>query len=257
MRHGRRAAVLVAAATRRHLRLLSSRPSRALFGRQLAAGALARLLGLLDAVVLACDTGQSRIAGVPLRALWETWLVGMYCLLDQENALAVLTASYAFHMQKIDERLQLGGEWLPQAAQWLKIGGKTKPAPLNYKELAEKVDALLLARGDQAAAVEGYNRLYTGESTYTAHAGLSSLMRHLVSRKGVWELNLNPTARPAGNASMYIAAKFAGILARRVFDEFGVRAQELAEIDSRIPDAAEAMRIRRQPRKRRRESRKP
>jgi len=207
-----------------------------LFARQLGAGALARTLALLKALVVVCDAGQSRVAGVILRAEWETWLVGMYCLLAPKEAVADLTAAHAHHMAKIDERWGLGGVGRLGGEKWLGVGGKKKAAALNYREIAKRTDERADARGVPVGAEIGYDRLYMGESTYTAHAGLASIMRHL-SSNGVWSVRLRPAARPAANETLYMGAQLAASLARVVFLEFGLNVSALEALGKRFPSS--------------------
>jgi hypothetical protein len=171
-----------------------------------------------------------------MRALWETWLVATYCLLKGPEALKALAADYAHYGQLLGTGLGLGAAWQHDIKRWLELAGSDpKPRPLKYLPLAQEVDALLAAKGETQCAVEGYNRLFRGESFMTAHAGLASLIRYVRAQKQTLEINRRPVALPSRAGTEVMAAIYTANLARLVFDEFGIRGDRLEKAADRLP----------------------
>lgn len=171
-----------------------------------------------------------------MRALWETWLVATYCLLKGPEALKVLAADYAHYAQLLGKGFGLGASWQRDIKRWLDLaGGDPKPGPLKYLPLAQEVDAQLVAKGQTQCAVEGYNRLFRGESLMTAHAGLASLIRYVRAEKRTLAINRRPRALPSRDGTEVMAATLTASLARLVFDEYGIRGDRLEKAADRLP----------------------
>jgi len=145
----------------------------------LAAAALARQLCLLEALVAVCDAGQARVAGLIMRAQWETHLVGLYCILADKDAVKALIADRAAWAPGIERIWKLEGAWHEKTEMMARWYGEVEARRLNFADVAEKVQTLLREKGYTADITTAHQRLYKGESTFTAHPGFEALLRQL------------------------------------------------------------------------------
>jgi hypothetical protein len=103
-------------------------------------------------MIAICDAGQARVAGLIMRAQWETQLVGLYCKLGGKDAVKALAADRAQWAKGIEKTWNLGGTWHEKTELVAKWYGEVQPRKLNFTELAGEVERLLKGGLDEAAA---------------------------------------------------------------------------------------------------------
>ena len=130
--------------------------------------ASARSRRLLAGIMALAGGGLEDICGVLIRALYESWLVGLYALLGGPDALERLLAQQDRHLRPI--RAVLGDESGDEGRQ------------LPVEQLARRVSTLMDQRGmpNPQFAIQGYETLYRWESYRNIHGGLGSIEGHIV-----------------------------------------------------------------------------
>jgi hypothetical protein len=194
--------------------------------RQLAAAALMRLRALLEALLMLCISGHARTGGMLSRAVWETWLVGTFLLVRGPDAVRDLAFDAARHSVDTGRRLGLGEDFSSPAQDFIdrnKAGAKR----WRIEEMAQEVDRLLTARGERFRVQEGYDRMFRGESSASTHAGLGSLTPYIEILPERRALTLDPPALVPAERSVVLAGILVLDLARRVYDAFGLRLDDL------------------------------
>jgi hypothetical protein len=192
-------AVEVAGIIREVLPRLRAQPSPDSLPRLLAAAALARELCLVEAMVAVCDAGQARVAGLLFRAQWETHLVGLYCMLAGKDGAKALIADRAFWAKKNEKVWNLDGPWNDNMKRLGRIYGEIPPQKMDFTRIANEVERLF-AEGQVPIPISittAHQRLYKGESMFTAHPGMDALLRHLQQEGQEWmpDVSFEPLPR--------------------------------------------------------------
>jgi hypothetical protein len=221
-----------------HSRFLVSR--RARLRRQFAAAGLARCMALLDGMRLLREGGRLDTMGVLLRSLFEAWLVAIYLLLkakdpDDDSALIELGSDYARWAGLMAEKIGMA-EMKAHVDDWKEtIEGHPGNVPgdpaksglrgktLSIEQLAFAVDSLLKERqGTSHDVMEIYNRVYRGESLYSAHPGVGTFNRYIDFDPAEESDKLNLRPQPPFPNQDRLAAMLTVDLALRIFKEFGI-----------------------------------
>jgi hypothetical protein len=209
--------------------------------RLFAAAALMRCRAILESLSLLCANNHARTAGALSRGMWETWLVGTFVLLGGTPALRDIMASTAHHSLLLREKLDLGPDFAEDAERWLERNRGTTTR-YSYEALARRVQELLRERGEDVDVTDQYNRLYRGESGASAHAGLGSIAPYVDTRSEPWGLSLAPESLVPGERAVLLGLSILLDLAKRVFGEFGLSADELSGFQVRGERLFEASR---------------
>jgi hypothetical protein len=134
--------------------------------------AVARSRRLLAGIVALITEDLPDVCGVLIRALYESWLVGIYALLGGPEALSRLVAQQDRHLRPI--RAVLGDD-----------GGENGQS-LPVEQLAHQVAKLIEERGmpNPQFAIRSYEVLYRWESYRNTHGGLGSIEGHVARYPG-------------------------------------------------------------------------
>jgi hypothetical protein len=230
--------------------------TRARLRRQLAAAGLARCRALLEGMVLLRDATREDVIGVLLRALCEAWMVSLYVLykgenLDDDSVLIELAADYETWTRKMAGKVggwaegnkaeEILADWGAELRHWeeqARADGKASktPAKLNYETIARELGSLLeKVEGAAPDILSVYDRVYRGESIYSAHAGLGMLWRYLGISEDERQDAVVERPGPAFPVQVKVGALLTAYLALRVFKEFSVIVRPpLAEVYERI-----------------------
>lgn len=195
--------------------------------RLLAAGALARQLCLLEGMIAICDAGQARIAGLIMRAQWETQLVGLYCMLANKEAAKALVADRAYWAKGIERTWNLEGSWHDKTERMAKWYGEVQPKRLNFTDLAGEIERLLKDKGYPADITTAHQRLYKGESTFTSHPGFEALIRNLKTDGTEWMPDVSFEPIPSHAAYLCNCAWSAAGLAELLLEALGLSPDRL------------------------------
>jgi hypothetical protein len=135
---------------------------------EIGLAASARSRRLLLGIMALIEGGLGDICGVLIRALYESWLVGLFGLLGGPDALERLVDQQTKHLKPI--RAVLGDE----------SGEEGRSLPVA--QLAERASKLMEQRRmpNPQFAIRGYETLYRWESYRNTHGGLGSVEGHLV-----------------------------------------------------------------------------
>jgi hypothetical protein len=163
------------------------------FRRQFAAAGLGLSSALLEGICLLVEHGRDDLVGLLARFNFEVWVVSLYLLLQGKDAeddtvLVELGAAHFKAVRTINQQLQLGPRAQEQVQEWEDViaarqgkeDGNAEAKPLNYEALARALTPLLktVDPGWTTEVIEIYDRVYRGESTYSAHAGVGTLNRY-------------------------------------------------------------------------------
>jgi len=121
----------------------------------------------LQAIVLLLKSDIEDVFGVLSRALFESWLVGVYAVLGGADAIARLVDHQDHHLKPI---LRVLGQESEDEGQRLSV-----------YELAKLVSGLMRERGMPKPdfAERAYDVLYRWESYRNTHGGLGSIEGHI------------------------------------------------------------------------------
>jgi len=197
---------------------------RDLAARHYSAAALARCTRLLLAMVDLRATGFPDVVGVLLRPFLECWYLGMYFVLEPEEAHRETRAAHAHQLSKLDpEHWGDTEQILSQITE--------PPRALNWRNVSDRVGTLFEQRGYRSVKETTdslYKTLYQGESAMSVHAGAATLIGHFdeVSEAsfGVREIRLEPDD---GLVRILTAAPLLETLARAVCGLFGISISEI------------------------------
>jgi len=218
-----------------HNGYLSSPPGR--LRRHLAAAGLGRCRALLESVCILCEHGRTDTLGVLVRAIFEVWLVALYTLHkgkddDDESVIIELRKDYEHHASTIVDKVGLGPSarakvdgWKADTLKRQPPGTKPPPQKLRYDKIAEQLTDILpgLDPSQSHQDVAGwYDRLYRGESTYSAHPGLGLLLRYVKWGKEGAQNTVIANPGRTFPAQERIAAMLTIILAQHVYQAFGI-----------------------------------
>ena len=135
--------------------------------------AIARTRRLLEGILTLLQADLNDLVGVLVRALFESWLVGVYALLGGAEAMEQLVAEQDWQLTRILSAIGQSRE---------DDGSGIRP---NVKELATSVTRLMTERGMPNAefASGTYDVLYRLESYRGVHGGLGSLEGYVEPRE--------------------------------------------------------------------------
>jgi hypothetical protein len=209
---------------------LTSRPDPEFLGRQIAAGALARMMVLLDGVLSLVAAGRGDAAGGLTRSMFELESLGLYVLLGGKEAVLTTMGDYMRSMKTFHQQ---GGSEAPprmrllQALLLPELGGGAFDRKLNYEALALKAADLVRERGESGAghnsAQKVYDTLYRAESILSVHATLGSVGPYLDLAADRWSLRERSSIHDtsADEDRVVLGARMTAHLAAYVFDAFG------------------------------------
>lgn len=230
----------IVTAIERHLPLFVS--SRSRVRRQLAAAGLARCVALLEGMCLLREGRRGETMGILLRSLFETWLVSNYVLLkgkdaDDELVLIELGSDFARSVTAMAEKTGRRREEVRVRVDSFKQeiadhpdNVATDPAEsgmrggrLKIEQLASVVTELITARdGFSMDAMDLYNTVYRGESTYSTHLGLATLHSYMDYDEMEENDKLQLRPKPPFPNQDRVGALLTLDLAFRLFKEFGI-----------------------------------
>ena len=191
--------------------------------RQCAAAYLARVRRLVIGMDVLFEAGMPDIMGGIMRICWEQWVTGMWVLFVGEDALDALEAHYRRESNRRITAAEMEVDLLDE------IEGPTLPKP---RKRVEVVEAHLVAEGDATPdeLLWTHDLVYTSESALGIHAGVSSVLLHLVEQSGRTGVSAVPQEPHDGSGKLLWVAPLLAMLARRVFIEFGIQVEDLDEL---------------------------
>lgn len=143
-----------------------------------ALAGLARMTELLAGETRLYLDGQWSIARILGRAIREVWLMTLYLCLAPNDAMQELDAADALHSKGIKKGIVEVNEYLRGAGigalpEWSADEGEGSPKKLNMRDVAQKVDDLLVAegrpRGRAKALYEVAYRLESGDDVHPSN----------------------------------------------------------------------------------------
>lgn len=195
--------------------------------RQLAAAYLARVRRLIIAMDVLYDADMPDVLGVPFRVCFEAWVTGMWVILAGQDAVDAVMAD---HQWRTDKFITDAGLNLPL------FDDDESGQMLNAFDRTHAVERLLMEEGDGA---EGdlrwsYRLVFAGESGTSVHAGLASVVGHLVDHRTL--TGIRPDRQEAGDGSSKLlwTGPLLVMLARRVFEAFHLSTDTLEELGEPI-----------------------
>jgi len=195
--------------------------------RQCAAAYLARVRRLVEGIDVLFEAGMPDLIGGLMRICWEQWATGMWVLFVGQDALDALEAHYRRESNRRITTAEMDVDLLDE------VEGPALPKPRKRVEIVEQH---LVAEGD---ATEGellwsHDIVYTSESALGIHAGVSSVLLHLVQQSGRTGVSAVPQEPHDGSGKLLWVAPLLAMLARRVFVEFGIQVEDLDELAAPI-----------------------
>jgi hypothetical protein len=224
--HGSVRSLLVLVGDRLALCTTSMQHSRV---RQYAAAYLARVRRLIIGMDILYESDMPDVLGGVLRMCLEAWVTGMWVLALGDDALAVLDADLVKERNRLIERADL------DLAKFDPVDDAS--ALPSVETRFQAVEKHLVAEGDATAGELvrwAYNVVYRAESGEGIHAGLASVLFHLTEESG--RLGIAVARQEAGDGAGKVlwAATLLAMLARRVFQGFGIGTDDLDEMASPI-----------------------
>jgi hypothetical protein len=200
--------------------------------RQVAAAYLARVRRLVVGMDALYEAEMPDVIGSVLRVCLEAWITGMWVLVVREEALVALNADYVRRGNLLIERAGLDVESLDPVDE--------ESALPSVKARFEAVEDRLVAEGDGnvGEVVWTYQLVYGAESSESIHAGLASVIRHLIEEPEWWGVAVIRQQPGDGAGKILWAATLLAMLARRVFREFAIGTDDLDEVASPIQQLA-------------------
>jgi len=195
--------------------------------RQCAAAYLARVRRLVIGMDVLFEAGMPDVMGGVMRICWEQWVAGMWVLVVGRDALDALEAHYR---RESNRRIIAAGM---DVALLDVIEGPPLP---KLRKRVEVVEAHLVAEGDATPGelLWTHDLVYTSESALGIHAGVSSVLLHLEEQSGRMGVLAVPQEAHDGSGKLLQVAALLGMLARRVFIEFGIGIDDLNETGAPI-----------------------
>jgi len=203
--------------------------------RQLAAAYLARCRRLVVAMDLLYEAGMRDVVGGVLRICFEAWLTGLWVLFTGRDAVARLNREYISRMNQLIREANLG--------EPLQDEVDDVPNPPNVADMASEVGRLLVEAGDNAGDTLrwSYDLVYRYQSAYGIHRGFASVRDHLDVHGIIWSVRPIRQDPSDGAGELLWGAVLLGVLARRVFVEFGVGVDDLDSLIVPIQQLAEEL----------------
>lgn len=193
----------------------------------LPTAAIAYCRTLLAGVVSLLEGEQGRLVGILLRSLYETWLVGLYCLVGGLDAAERLLKARDYRL------IPLG------RAFGLEQGPKVGPGRyLSVKELAQRVQRMLADQPRLGLFYSNpkqlYQTIYALDSYELVHGGIGALDRYLGDLAGKPHVILKPDDADLGLQKGTLATLLAIDLARPVWRLGGLSDQRLLDLDAAL-----------------------
>ena len=197
--------------------------------RLVSAAYLARCCRLLTTMLRLRSDGSFDVVTLPLRPLFEAWLVALWLLFGGDDALDKLLEDYQSSLEKINRLAGL--DWDPALYE----AGDKLP---SYETLSQWVGDHLEGEG-QADAREHldftYNLVYRGESLRSVHAGCGTVVGHLREVGERVEVTEVRSEASHGEGEILWAATLVAMLAHRIFEVFHLGTELLDELSSQLP----------------------
>ncbi len=210
--------------------------------RQYGAAGLARGCGLMRAAIACHEDGQDEAVGVLTRAVLECWISGAFILFGRAESLARfeverqrnernLLVSNRINAAKLVAQRRAEMDEVAKAYGF-RLGDDGEPRfdRLPVQVMAAELGPLIeAATGESADILALYDLLYRSYSTFDTH-GLEPLERRL----DLDDLSLttmrepSPWIEPYG--SIAVACLLLAVLAKWVFDAYGIRTSEAERI---------------------------
>jgi hypothetical protein len=164
------------------------------------------------------------LIGILARSYLECWWIGVYLALAPKEALDRLNAAHVHQLTRMDDT------WgdLSSAIGKMSVSGKT--SPMNWKDLADRVDELYSVSSPENVDVARrlYEALYRGESMMSVHGGLGTIAGHMRGRPPgpltVEEIGLEPDD---GESRVLTVGSLHDTLARTIAGLFGLSTTEI------------------------------
>lgn len=202
--------------------------------RALAAACLLRCRRLLLAMDLQVSSGFNDTVGGQLRSLFELYVIGLWIILDPDEAYEDRSRDRRRSIGVMDKGAQMH---LPDVEGWI----KEKPGR-DFRSVVERVGELLRARGNSGFTdfESNYHIVFRGESHRGAHGGLGAVLQHLhlIGEERVEVLERRSEADD-GEASLLMGAAYLAHLADHVFGEFGINTDDVRALAGRLVPAAD------------------
>lgn len=199
--------------------------------RQLAAGGLMRAEALLRGLVAALDDGRDDLAGLFIRCIWECWCVGMYLLLDGENAYEHMQGHFRYRLRQYHDELpsSVDVEPIPDG-MWTDWPDERRD--FIVEQIADSVEARLRDSTRVPVSYSGlssYDVLHRLESAFSVHAGFALFDRYIkLSDDGQREeVVASPTIQAVKDRGESVGASYTAVLAWHVYDTFGIGTADL------------------------------
>lgn len=208
--------------------------------RQCAAAYLARARRLLIGMDVLYEAEMPDVLGGVLRIFLEAWITGMWVLMAGDEVLVTLDAhninqSRGFFkaLADLDLDLDLDLESLDPVD-----GASALP---KFQDRFKLVEAQLVAEGDATSGeLENWVHrvVYAAESGEGIHAGLISVIGHLIQDHERWGIRADRFESGDGAGKLLWATTLLVMLARRVFQAFGIGTDVLDEMAPPIQQLA-------------------
>jgi hypothetical protein len=184
---------------------------------------------LLAGIAALLENQQARLTGILLRSLYETWLVGLYCMLGGLEAMERLLKARDHRLIPLDD------------AFGLTEGAQLGPGQyLSVKKLAQLVDKLVSEQPKLGLSYDNvdqlYQTIYALDSYELVHGGLGALDRYLNLGERP-QIVVDPNDAELGWQKGTLAALLTIDLARPVWRLVGLKDQRLEQISSALRDA--------------------
>jgi hypothetical protein len=181
-----------------------------------AALGLARANRLLQAMLLMNDSDLRDVAALPLRPLFEVWLISLYSFLGGEKALDELQGAHHKQISKIPSAVL---RRMIERVESQTIDAK----PIGWEQLSRKVGKLAEANGDTGAAarMQGfYDMVYRGESLASIHGGIGTVGGHALERSGRLVLRTKRADAKSATRVLITGGALVAILASHVLNAY-------------------------------------
>jgi hypothetical protein len=210
---------------------LTSRPENK--PRQLLGAVLARCSRLLAGMIYLYDGGFTDLTGIELRIILENWLVGQYLILSPDEAYKALHEANVDQLEKMG---RAGWDSFGDLANDLDFDAKA----IHWANVAVQIDKLFSEAGakdssDQAKRM--YDLIYRSQSNLGIHAGIGSLMGHIVvgeTHFSTSEIRTEPESLPF---TLLMAAAITTWLAEQTCELFGIGTSAYSGIQLAIAEA--------------------
>ena len=238
-------------------RLTSPAAGEGVHSRQFAAAALARCTSLFRGIYLVTIHNQEDAAGPSVRALCETWGVGMYALLGPPHAIPDLAHDAAEFFRKMKNEYEELEPLTPELARFFDDNAalfaglaqqarKDKhgnPRKFNYRDLFYSDLPPLLARHQPAwcdLSQVAYTHVYRPETMFGSHAGFLSIEGYIDDSGDPWRVRRRPRRPYQERNALNAGALLLGHLASAVAAAFGFDGASFEEALNTVKDELKA-----------------